>query len=73
MGVPLSATVWEGISLGLESKILLPIVIYQGLQLGFASVLIPIFRGCVDRRKVLDAELNDGSRGQRTGPQGEDR
>lgn len=60
MGVPLSATIWGKIGLGLESKILIPIIIFQGLQLGFASLLIPIFRQWVDRRKEEDEEVSRG-------------
>ena len=48
MGVPLSTTIFSDLDLDLESKIQIPIVIYQGLQLAFGSILIPIFRRWVD-------------------------
>jgi solute carrier family 10 (sodium/bile acid cotransporter), member 7 len=56
MGVPLSTTIFGGIDLALQSKIQIPIVIYQGLQLAFASVLVPVFRRWVDRKKKDDNE-----------------
>ncbi len=52
MGVPLSSTIFGGIDLALQSKIQIPIVIYQGLQLAFASILVPVFRGWIGRGKV---------------------
>ena len=58
MGVALSTTIWSGLSLDLESKIQIPIVIYQGLQLAFGSILIHIFRKWVDRQKKADEEAN---------------
>ena len=51
MGVPLSTTIFADIDLGLESKIQIPIVIYQGLQLAFGSILIGIFRKWIDAEK----------------------
>ena len=52
MAVPLSTTIFEGLSLDVESKIQIPIVIYQGLQLAFGSILVPIFRRWVDAKKA---------------------
>lgn len=51
MGVPLSTTIFAGIPLELQSKIEIPIVIYQGLQLAFGSILVPIFRRWVDAKE----------------------
>ena len=48
MGVPLSTTIFSDLDLDLESKIQIPIVIYQGLQLAFGSILVPIFRRWID-------------------------
>ena len=59
MGVPLSTTIFAGISLGLQSKIQIPIVIYQGLQLAFGSILIPIFRKWVDKKEKQDEEAEE--------------
>lgn len=56
MGVPLSTTIFAGISLKLQSKIQIPIVIYQGLQLAFGSILVPIFRRWVDAKRSEDDE-----------------
>lgn len=49
MAVPLTRTIWRGLDLDLESRLQIPIVIYQGLQLAFASVLVPVFRRWVER------------------------
>jgi sodium/bile acid cotransporter 7 len=56
MGVPLSTTIFAGIPLALQSKIEIPIVIYQGLQLAFGSILVPIFRKWVDAEKNRDSD-----------------
>ena len=56
MGVPLSTTIFAGIPLGLQSKIEIPIVIYQGLQLAFGSILVPGFRRWVDAEKNRDLD-----------------
>ncbi|KXS99202.1 hypothetical protein AC578_3023 [Pseudocercospora eumusae] len=62
-GVPLSATIFAGISLELESKIQVPIVIYQALQVAFGSLLIVVFRRWIKKgeqkrleHSVLDSE-----------------
>ena len=57
MGVPLSTTLFAGIDLRLQSKIEIPLVIYQGLQLAFGSILVPIFRKWMDRQKEQDQEV----------------
>jgi len=48
MGVPLATTIFAGLDPVLESKIQIPIVIYQGLQLAFGSIMIGIFRRWVN-------------------------
>ncbi|KAK3051479.1 hypothetical protein LTR09_007502 [Extremus antarcticus] len=63
MAVPISSTVWAGIDLEMQSKILIPIVIFQGLQLAFASVLVPVFRRWVDRKKRQDQEAAGAAEG----------
>lgn len=50
-GVPLSATIFAGISLELESKIQVPIVIYQALQVALGSLLIVVFRKWIEREE----------------------
>ena len=55
MGVPLSTTIFPGISLQLQSKIEIPIVIYQGLQLAFGSILVAVFRRWVDAKKAASS------------------
>ena len=57
MGVPLSTTIFAGIDLALQSKIEIPIVIYQGLQLAFGSILVPIFRRWVDAKRARDQDM----------------
>ena len=49
IGVPISTTMFVGIDLALQSKIQVPIVIYQGLQLVFGAILVPVFRKWIDR------------------------
>jgi sodium/bile acid cotransporter 7 len=44
MGVPLSTTIFAGIDPVLRSKIQIPIVIFQGLQIACGGALIPVFR-----------------------------
>ncbi|KAI7200043.1 hypothetical protein D0869_02240 [Hortaea werneckii] len=61
MGVPLATTIFAGIGPVLESKILIPIVIYQGLQVALGTLLVPVFRKWIDRdeaRKKAEAELH---------------
>ena len=64
MGVPLSTTIFVDLDLNLESKLLIPIIIFQGLQLAFASILIGIFRRWVDARKDQDAESGENTGGE---------
>ncbi|KAI7371386.1 hypothetical protein KC328_g17552, partial [Hortaea werneckii] len=61
VGVPLATTIFAGIEPVLESKILIPIVIYQGLQVALGTLLVPVFRKWVERdeaRKKTEAELH---------------
>jgi sodium/bile acid cotransporter 7 len=44
MGVPLSTTIFAGMDPVLRSKIQIPIVIFQGLQIACGGALIPLFR-----------------------------
>lgn len=65
MAVPLTTTIWKGLGLDLESRLQIPIVIYQGLQLAFASILVPIFRRWVDaeeerRKREEDSHAREG-------------
>lgn len=73
MGVPLSTTIFAGIDLGLQSRIQIPIVIYQGLQLAFGSVLVPIFRKWVDAKRNRDRDLERASAIADSAERGEDR
>ena len=61
MGVPLSTTIFAGISLSLQSTIQIPIVIYQGLQLAFGSILVPIFRKWIEAKRKREQQHNDTS------------
>ncbi|KAI7545193.1 hypothetical protein KC331_g6366 [Hortaea werneckii] len=61
MGVPLATTIFAGIEPVLESKILIPIVIYQGLQVALGTLLVPVFRKWIERdeaRKKTGADLH---------------
>ncbi|KAI7209709.1 hypothetical protein KC333_g8591 [Hortaea werneckii] len=61
MGVPLATTIFAGIESVLESKILIPIVIYQGLQVALGTILVPVFRKWIERdeaRRKTEAELH---------------
>lgn len=71
MGVPLSTTIFVDLDLSLESKLLIPIIIFQGLQLAFASILIGIFRRWVDARKDEDAESGERADNQLRGDEDE--
>ncbi|KAI7278979.1 hypothetical protein KC345_g5626 [Hortaea werneckii] len=55
MGVPLATTIFAGIEPVLESKILIPIIIYQGLQVALGTILVPI-------RPALSQEIDFGTR-----------
>ncbi|GAB1742371.1 hypothetical protein NU219Hw_g7921t1 [Hortaea werneckii] len=61
MGVPLATTIFAGIEPVLESKILIPIVIYQGLQVALGTILVPIFRKWIEKdeaKKKTQADLH---------------
>jgi len=44
IGVPISQVLFQGLSMLEQSKIQIPIVIFQGLQVGFSSLLTVPFR-----------------------------
>lgn len=48
MGVPLITTMYVGLSMMEESKIQIPMVIYQGFQIAFGSVLTVVFRKWIE-------------------------
>lgn len=48
-GIPLSISIFSGLGLELESKIQIPIVIYQSLSVGFGSMIIVLFRKWLER------------------------
>ncbi|USW50379.1 Putative sodium bile acid cotransporter, sodium/solute symporter superfamily [Septoria linicola] len=48
-GIPLSISIFSGLGLELESKIQIPVVIYQSLSIGFGSMLIVLFRKWIER------------------------
>lgn len=59
MGVPLSNVMFVGLSTLVESKIQIPMVIYQGLQLVFGSLLTAVFRKWVGMKKEEDCERTE--------------
>ena len=61
-GVPLSVTIFAGMDPVLQSKIQIPIVIYQGLQIACGSELIGVFR-----RWIAAEEAREAERGQLRG------
>ena len=61
-GVPLSVTIFAGMDPVLQSKIQIPIVIYQGLQIACGSALIGVFR-----RWIAAEEAREAERGQLRG------
>lgn len=61
LGVPLSTTIFAGMDPVLQSKIQIPIVIYQGLQIACGSALIAIFRRWIAAEEAKKAR----SEGQR--------
>ena len=61
MGVPLSTTIFAGMNPVLRSKIQIPIVIFQGLQIACGSLLIAVFRKWLAAEEKRRVE-NGGSR-----------
>lgn len=59
MGVPLAITIFAGLDPVLESKIQIPIIIYQGLQLAFGSIMVGIFRRWIKAEAQKDKEAVD--------------
>ncbi|WPG99280.1 Hypothetical protein R9X50_00209300 [Acrodontium crateriforme] len=56
IGVPLSTAIFAGIDLQMESKIQIPIVIYQALQIAFGSILISVFRRWIEKDEQRNRE-----------------
>lgn len=56
LGVPLSTTIFAGMDPVLRSKIQIPIVIFQGLQIACGSVLIGVFRKWIAAEEARLAE-----------------
>ncbi|PPJ50389.1 hypothetical protein CBER1_06989 [Cercospora berteroae] len=48
-GIPLSISIFEGLDLVLDSKLQIPVVIYQSLSIGFGTMIIPILRRWIAR------------------------
>lgn len=72
MGVPLSTTIFAGMDPVLRSKIQIPIVIFQGLQIACGGALIGVFRRWIATEEdqtaesggpAHDVEMAAGSRG----------
>ncbi|KAF2429740.1 hypothetical protein EJ08DRAFT_590367 [Tothia fuscella] len=57
MGVPLAHVMFVGISAQLESKIQIPLVIYQGLQIVGGSLLTVFFRRWIERQEEAAVEV----------------
>ncbi|KNG81613.1 sodium bile acid symporter family protein [Aspergillus nomiae NRRL 13137] len=54
MGVPLANLIFTGLDVSQKAKIQLPMVIFQGLQIAFGSLLVPVFRGWLVRKVYPD-------------------
>ncbi|KAF2216160.1 hypothetical protein CERZMDRAFT_109126 [Cercospora zeae-maydis SCOH1-5] len=48
-GIPLSISIFEGLDLVLESKLQIPVVIYQSLSIGFGTMIIPLLRQWIEK------------------------
>jgi solute carrier family 10 (sodium/bile acid cotransporter), member 7 len=61
MAVPISMVLIPGLSVEAESKLQIPIVIFQGLQIAAGSLLTPVFRSWVRRdetgRRKMEGEV----------------
>lgn len=64
-GVPLSNAIFSGITLELESKIQVPIVIYAALQLAFGSILVVVFRRWIHNAERKEKEIAESDALQR--------
>ncbi|KAI7675342.1 hypothetical protein KC319_g4598 [Hortaea werneckii] len=76
MGVPLATTIFAGIEPVLESKILIPIIIYQGLQVALGTILVPVLRKWIERdeaRKKTEAESHLDQTGSEPGNRDQDK
>ncbi|GAB7365453.1 hypothetical protein MBLNU230_g6526t1 [Neophaeotheca triangularis] len=60
MAVPISQGTFGGVSTELESKIQIPIVVYQGLQLVAGALLVPLFKKWIEKEEKRLAEENRG-------------
>jgi solute carrier family 10 (sodium/bile acid cotransporter), member 7 len=60
MGVPLIQTIYYGLKPIQESKLQIPIVIFQGLQIAGGSLLLGTFRWWVDRKEKPHRDEDDG-------------
>lgn len=62
MAVPISQGVFgQGVGRELEARILIPIVVYQGLQLVFGAVLVGFFKRWVEKGEEKNrADKEDG-------------
>ena len=56
MGVPLSTTIFAGMDPVLRSKIQIPIVIFQGLQIACGGALIGVFRKWIATEEARRAQ-----------------
>jgi len=56
MGVPLITTMYAGLSMIEQSKLQIPIVIYQGFQIAFGSILTAVFRKWIAPEERLEEE-----------------
>lgn len=72
LGVPLSTTIFAGMDIVLRSKIQIPIVIFQGLQIACGSALIVVFRKWIAAQEAREAAGNGPLRDVEEGAQGHD-
>lgn len=70
MGVPLSTTIFAGMDPVLQSKIQIPIVIFQGLQIACGSALIVAFRKWIDTEDARQNESEERRRDVEMGAAG---
>lgn len=64
IGIPLTQVLWVGLSIELSSKVQIPMVIYQGLQIVAGSLLTSVFRAWVGEEGLVqrsDEEKADSS------------
>ena len=61
MGVPLSVVMFKGLSPLTQSKIQIPLIIFQGFQIAAGSLLTIVFRRWVQTNEDLEVGRKDGS------------